>query len=300
MEMSKQFDKSHTTPAYLATKKSPQTQNKNNQSNTSINSISEDISNYDDSANLNLSKQDSKSPQNKPAINQQADKSANKADDIPLKKNDSNTSIKSTPDKAVHPNKSPAKSEVKSEIRSEIQSEYENTFESLGDILKGSNDVFGEPININTLNELKNSGSKNKLNDELVINPTNEPPQESNINIDPKILKSAENPFSSVDTRDIPISSKNPKENLRYVEDEDDFSERNHESVHMPLGDEDDDVLDSNLNIMDTFDANDNLGGTFNKTLKGLDMKAMTLKSDADGSDSGSEEDCLGSERKLD
>lgn len=199
MEMSKQFDKSQTSPAYLATKKSPQSQNKNNKSNTSINSISEDISNYDDSANLNLIKQDSKSPHYKPGINQQAEKSANKAEDIPLKKNDSNTSIKSTPDKTVNQNKSPAKSEVKSEIRSgsEIQSEYENTFESLGDILKASNDVFGEPININTLNEIKNSGSKNtKNNDEK--NPSKEPQ-----NIDPKLLKSAENPFESVDTRDI-------------------------------------------------------------------------------------------------
>jgi len=73
----------------------------------------------------------------------------------------------------------------------------------------------------------------------------------------------------------------------------------------MPLGDEDDDVLDSNLNIMDTFDTDEIPSaepfGTFNKTLKGMDIKSMTLKDGGnDASDSGSEEDCLGSDRKLD
>ena len=43
----------------------------------------------------------------------------------------------------------------------------------------------------------------------------------------------------------------------------------------MPLYDEDDNVLDSNMNIIDTFDHDEvNLAepfGTFNKTLKGMD-----------------------------
>jgi hypothetical protein len=76
----------------------------------------------------------------------------------------------------------------------------------------------------------------------------------------------------------------------------------------MPLGDEDDDILDSNLNVMDEMDSDENagalgasLGGTFNKTLKGMDIKAMTLKgSEQDGSDSGSEGDCIVSDRNLD
>jgi len=80
--------------------------------------------------------------------------------------------------------------------------------------------------------------------------------------------------------------------------------------VHLPLGDEDEDILDynlNNLNMLDELDANDdlnqesNLGLGFNKTLKNLDLKAMTLKNpDTDSNESGSEDDRIVSDRNLD
>lgn len=61
-------------------------------------------------------KQDSKSPSSQSGVKgQQAEQYADKEEDLNLIKNNSNTSIKSTPNKINNINKSPAKSEVKSE-----------------------------------------------------------------------------------------------------------------------------------------------------------------------------------------
>lgn len=235
-----------------------------------------------------------------------------------LTKNESNKSIDAnTPAKSIK--QSPAKSEVKS--GSEIQSEYENTFESLGEVLKGSRDIFNEPVHI--------TNDKNDSNFKLDYKDSN---HDSDVqfdtvdNSDIKITKSSDDPFSTLSFQDNVINNnknKNKaKQDSRYKmsyddEDDDDFSDRNHESVHMPLHDDDDDILHENLNQIDhDHNINDNISnddnidtqfnkmGSFNKTLKGSDLKAMTstIKSsnETEGSDSGSEDDCIVSDRKLD
>jgi hypothetical protein len=137
---------------------------------------------------------------------------ANKSEDLQLQQFDSNNS-KASPEKSPHKS---ARSEIKSEIKSgsEIESVYENTFESLGDVLKGSDDVFNQPFHIDTLKEVVKSSSKDSIHSS--INDGFKSAHES----DHKVKKSAENPFELVDTRDSPqklsrSKSKDKKLNLR-------------------------------------------------------------------------------------
>lgn len=248
-----------------------------------------------------------------------------------LTKIESNKSLDSNPTPSKSIKQSP-KSEIKSELKSgsEIQSEYENTFESLGDVLKGSRDMFNEPVHLTKEDTHPQSDSKYPTHDD-------EPHLDHMDNADFKITHSAEDPFNELlsinnsnnndkSTKSKTKSKHDSRYNLRYEdEDEDDFSDRNHESVHMPLQD-DDDMIDEGLNqlnrddiinsnVDDPFQNEDNDNdndngelqfnkmGSFNKTLKGSDLKAMTntLKSsNEDGSDSGSEDDCIVSDRNLD
>jgi len=160
-------------------------------------SISEDFSNFENSADLNLVKTNAANDNDKLTISKLDTSSGDKNKDKigntsqPLTKSESNKTVESnnSPSKTIL-NKSPAKSDLKSENKSgsEIQSEYENTFESLGDVLRGSRDIFNEPVHLNKseydLNRKdSNLSSENKLD---TIN---------NNNSDIKITQSSENPF---------------------------------------------------------------------------------------------------------
>lgn len=172
--------------------KSPKHSNlKGDKSNSSI---SEDFSNFENSADLNLIKTNAVSENDKlTKLETSGDKNKDKIGNIShqLSKSESNKTAESniSPSKTIL-NKSPAKSDLKSENKSgsEIQSEYENTFESLGDVLRGSRDIFNEPVHL-----IKSDFDLNRKDSNL--SSENKFDQINNNNSDIKITQSNENPF---------------------------------------------------------------------------------------------------------